>query len=184
MGRIKIESPGAAIKSWDEADMALNEIAVLKSKCAAEDAKYNEAEQIRRKKITENQQDAKNRIAELEIGLKDFCENNRQDFGKLKSRELQHGIVSFRQSPPAVKTLKGFTIASAMELVKRSDRWRGVLIRTKEELNKEEILTRIALEPDDTAAISDAELKSVGLQIVRDETFGYDTKLAITVSNN
>ncbi len=183
MARTKVESPGVEVDSWDGVDSSLSEIAVLSSKIASQDAKYNEEEQKRRAKVTSEQQPMKERIEELALGVKNFCENNRADFGKAKSKELKHGIVSFRLSPPAVKALKGFTLASALELVKRSAKWCGVFIRTKEELNKEEILNSVAIAGnigENDRAITDSELKTLGLQVVQDETFGYDCKLAIT----
>lgn len=188
MARTKVESPGVELNSWDAVDEALAEIGVLSSQVAAEEAKYNADEQKRRAVLTEKNQAKTTRIVELELGIKKYAENNRSDFGKSKSRELKHGIINFRLSPPAVKCVKGFTFASALELAKRSPKWSEAFVRVKEELNKEAILNEVArhdLQAPDADnqpnnGISLSELRMLGLTVTQDETFGYDCKLAIT----
>jgi phage host-nuclease inhibitor protein Gam len=175
MARKQVKTNEIEIHSWEEADAALREIAVLKSRVDARIAVYNEEEQQRRKAVTEANTPDLEKVERFELGLKAFCENNRADFGKLKTREMAHGSVNFRTSPPKVATRKGFTFASVMELVKRSV-WKDEFIRTKEELDKETIL--IASTRKESAVSAD-DLAALGLQIVQDETFGYEVKLAV-----
>ncbi len=186
MARVKVKSPGAVINSLNEVDSSLAEIAVLKSKVAGRDAKYNEEEQKRREEITKKNEPDNARIEQLELGIQSYCENNRQEFGNKKSIELRHGTVSFRTSPPAVKTLKGFTFAAVISLAKVAKRALiKKFVRTKEELDKEAVLAAFAIVPDKDNAersVTADELRAIGVEVVKDETFGYECKMAI--SNN
>lgn len=175
MARKKVVENKAEIHSWDEADATLQRIAVLKSQIEERIAEYNAEEQKRRLIITQLNAPLEAEIAYLESGLKAFCENNRHDFGKLKSKELSHGTVGFRLSPPKVATKKGFTFSSALELIKRSI-WKTEFIRTKEEIDKEAILLAYNRE---NATLSKEELAELGLEIKQDETFGYELKMAV-----
>ena len=47
-------------------------------------------------------------------------ENQPELFSKKKSLDMTHGTIGFRTGTPKLKTLKGFTWASALELVKTS----------------------------------------------------------------
>lgn len=174
MARKRVVESKAEIHSWNEADATLQRIAVLKSQMEERIAEYNAEEQQRRLVITKMNAPVETEILYLESGLKSFCENNRHDFGKLKSKELQHGTVNFRLSPPKVATKKGFTFGSVLELVKRSV-WKSEFVRIKEELDKETILLASQREK---ATITSEELSALGLEIKQDETFGYDLKLA------
>lgn len=67
-----------------------------------------------------------NKLAELE-GEKEKAfdtlqayatENQAELFTKKKSLEMTHGVIGFRTGTPKLKTLKGFTWASALQLVK------------------------------------------------------------------
>lgn len=67
-----------------------------------------------------------NKLAELE-GEKEKAfdtlqayatENQAELFSKKKSLEMAHGVIGFRTGTPKLKTLKGFTWASALQLVK------------------------------------------------------------------
>lgn len=186
MARVKVKSPGAEINNLNEVDSSLAEIAVLKSKVDGRKAKYNEEEQKRREEVTKKNESDNLRITELELGIQSYCENNRQEFGNKKSIELTHGTVSFRTSTGAVKTLKGFTFASALNLAKVATRdLIKTFVRKKEELDKGAILAAYAFCGDkDNAekAVSAEELKSIGVEVVKEETFGYECKMAI--SNN
>lgn len=177
MAREKVKTTGAVLHSWDDVDLALARLAVVKSEKEEQKAKYNAEEQKRREELTLTQQPMETEIVSLELGIQKFCENNRQDFGKAKSRELKHGVVSYRTSTPSVQTKKGFTAASCIELVKVSN-YKDLFIRTKLELNKEAILADYSKE--EPPKVTDADLSSLGLQVVQEETFGYDCKLAVS----
>lgn len=173
------------LSSWDEVDTTLAEIAMLKASVAEKISKYNKEEHERRAKVSEIVTPKLERIDTLGKAILRYAEDNRQDFeGKTKS--LQHGSVSFRTTPPSVKAKKGFTLASALELIKRSADFCTSFIRKKEELDKEAILRSYALwantaEEQDLpdGAISDEQLAELGLQVSQEEMFYYEEANAI-----
>ena len=65
-------------------------------------------------------------------------ENKDSLFAKKKSLELTHGVIGFRTGTPKLKTLKGFTWASALELVRRFLGF--AYVRTVDELAKDRLL--------------------------------------------
>lgn len=169
------------IGSVAELDETLSEIAQLKSRVQKKQAAYNEKEQARREELTKEITPDQERIKDLENALEIYCVANRHEFPKgKKTLELTHGIVSFRESPPAVKARKKFTLSSCMELIKchPNQAIYAEFIRRKEELNKEYILAEYNSE---NAVVTDEVLSTVGLEVTNDEKFYYVTKLASEV---
>ncbi len=97
-----------------------------------------------------------------------FAQENRDElFSKKKSMESPHGIFGFRTGTPKLKTLKGFTWASALELIKV---YLPGYVRKTEETAKDKLL-------------ADREIKKVaenlskcGIEVVQDETFFIELK--------
>ncbi len=106
-------------------------------------------------------------------------EHQSELFAKKKSLEMAHGVIGFRTGTPKLKTLKGFTWASALELVRR------ILpgyVREKVELDKERLLadrneSSIVLNTagNDVVDMSKA-LAGCGLEVVQVETFYVEPK--------
>ena len=71
-------------------------------------------------------------------------ENQAELFAKKKSLEMAHGTIGFRTGNPKLKTLKGFTWASALELVKTF--LPSGYVRTTEEVAKDKLLADRELE--------------------------------------
>lgn len=88
-------------------------------------------------------------------------------FQKKKSVEMVHGTIGFRTGTPKLKTLKGFTWASALQLVKE---FLPGHIRTTEEIAKDKLL----------ADREDAEVAPLmgrcGITVVQDESFYIEAK--------
>lgn len=99
--------------------------------------------------------------------LQSFAENNREEFGKRKSLEFQHGILGFRTGTPKLKTLKGFTWASVLGLLKVH---LPSYVRTVEEPAKDRLLSDRD-EPD-----TQKKFKDVGIYVDQDETFFVEPK--------
>lgn len=99
--------------------------------------------------------------------LQSYAENNRQEFGKKKSLEFQHGILGFRTGTPKLKTLKGFTWASVLGLLKVH---LPTYVRTIEEPAKDRLLADRE-EPDIVQ-----KFKEVGIYVDQDETFFVEPK--------
>lgn len=66
-----------------------------------------------------------------------FATNNRDAFGNKKSMELTHGIIGFRTGTPKLKTRKGFTWSSTLNLLKE---FLPTYVRTVEEPAKDRLL--------------------------------------------
>lgn len=115
-------------------------------------------------------------------------ENQAELFSKKKSLDMSHGTIGFRTGTPKLKTLKGFTWASALQLVKR---FLPSYVRQTEEIAKDKLLADrdIELEPLPLHELSPAEASSFaavrsmrsvmsecGIEVVQDETFYVEAK--------
>jgi phage host-nuclease inhibitor protein Gam len=99
--------------------------------------------------------------------LQAYAENNRDEFGKKKSLDFAHGVLGFRTGTPKLKTLKGFTWASVMGLLKVH---LPAYVRTIEEPAKDRLLADRE-EPD-----TQKKFKDVGIYVDQDETFYVEPK--------
>lgn len=77
---------------------------------------------------------------EAEEKLFVFANANRETyFSTSKTLELTHGAIGFRTGTPSLKTKKGYTWASVLELAKT---FATHFVRTKEELDKEGLIQK------------------------------------------
>lgn len=121
-----------------------------------------------------------NRLAELESEkekafdtLQAYAtENQAELFTKKKSLEMAHGVIGFRTSTPKLKTLKGFTWASALQLVKE---FLPGYVRQSEEIAKDKLLA------DRETEEMVPQMAKCGIQVVQDETFYVEPKKEDTV---
>lgn len=116
-----------------------------------------------------------NKLAELE-GEKEKAfdtlqayatENQAELFTKKKSLEMTHGVIGFRTGTPKLKTLKGFTWASALQLVKE---FLPGYLRQTEEIAKDKLLA------DRDVEDIVPQMNKCGIQVVQDETFYVEPK--------
>lgn len=110
-------------------------------------------------------------------------ENQAELFTKKKSLDMAHGTIGFRTGTPKLKTLKGFTWASALTLVKKF--MPKTYIRQTEDIAKDKLLADRELEKvavydtptGDPREVSMREALAVcGIQVVQDETFYVEPK--------
>ena len=94
-------------------------------------------------------------------------ENQAELFIKKKSLEMAHGVIGFRTGTPKLKTLKGFTWASALQLVKE---FLPGYLRQTEEIAKDKLLADRDVE--DMIPM----MNKCGLSISQDETFYVEPK--------
>ena len=94
-------------------------------------------------------------------------ENREELFTKRKSLETTHGTIGFRTSTPKLKTLKGFTWASVLNLLKE---FLPDYVRTAEEPAKDKLLAD--REDEEVSAL----FPKVGIAVVQDETFFVEPK--------
>lgn len=100
--------------------------------------------------------------------LQAFAVENKADlFTKKKSLDMAHGTIGFRTGTPKLKTLKGFTWASALQLVRE---FLPAFVRTTEEIAKDRLLAE-----RDTDGMFDS-MARCGIAVVQDETFFVEPK--------
>lgn len=108
-------------------------------------------------------------------------ENQAELFTKKKSLDMAHGTIGFRTSTPKLKTLKGFTWASALTLVKK---YMPGYVRTSEEIAKDKLLADRELEAVDFVENGitkkkesmSAAMAECGIIVAQDEAFYVEPK--------
>ena len=110
-------------------------------------------------------------------------ENQAELFVKKKSLEMAHGTIGFRTGTPKLKTLKGFTWASALQLAKKF--LPMTYIRQTEDIAKDKLLADRDMDEVEvydtttgdprTASMKEA-MAVIGIQVVQDETFYVEPK--------
>lgn len=108
-------------------------------------------------------------------------ENQSELFTKKKSLDMAHGTIGFRTGTPKLKTIKGFTWASALTLVKK---FMPGYVRTSEEIAKDKLLADRELEGVDFVVDGimkkresmSAAMAECGIIVAQDETFYVEPK--------
>lgn len=134
--------------------------------------KINATMDIEMTRIREKYQDELAKLTETKDNAFDIMqtyamENRDELFSKRKSMETTHGILGFRTGTPKLKTLKGFTWASVLNLLKE---FLPGYVRTIEEPAKDRLLADRDLEDVKEA------MPKVGITVVQDETFYVEPK--------
>lgn len=164
------EAADNAFATFAKADASINKInADIELQCA----KIREKRQADLTQLTAERDQAFDTLQAFAI------ENQAELFSKKKSLDMAHGTIGFRTGNPKLKTLKGFTWASALELVRRM---MPTYIREKVEIDKEKLLAdrdsdSVIVNTADQPAVSMLEaMKGCGLEVVQDETFYVEPK--------
>jgi phage host-nuclease inhibitor protein Gam len=111
------------------------------------------------------------RIEEQAVLLESWAASNPEEFPKdRKSLEMVHGIIGFRTGTPKLKTIARKTWDAVKDTLQTM--WPGFYIRVKEEVNKEAILSDFA-----QGNITEAQLRSIGVTVVQEESFFVEPKL-------
>ena len=134
--------------------------------------KINATMDIEMTRIREKWQDELAKLAETKDNAFDVLqayamENRDELFSKRKSLETTHGTLGFRTGTPKLKTLKGFTWASVLNLLKE---FLPGYVRTIEEPAKDKLLAD--RDDEETYAL----FPKVGIAVVQDETFFVEPK--------
>ncbi len=168
------EAADVAFATFAKADASINKIqAEIELQCA----------KIREKRQGDLTRLTAERDAAFETLQSFATENQAELFAKKKSLEMAHGVIGFRTGTPKLKTLKGFTWASALELVKT---FLPSYLRQTEEIAKDRLLADRDLEDvsviDDSLGITRSQLPmsqamaKCGIHVVQDETFFVEPK--------
>lgn len=163
MARKRItEAP--ALKTWEDADTALREIA--EAQIALNDIEGAMNQQIIGiKKISE--QESKpyaDLISKLEKDLKEFVDDHRDDLGKSKSRPLNFGEVGYRQS-------------TSVTLPKDKDKLAEIVRRLKARQMTDCIIVEETVSRENLKKYGEDTVNAVGAVWRQRDAFGYDLYL-------
>lgn len=151
------------VKDIEQANVCLGEIAGLKRRIEALEARMNDDIDRIKAEAASKTEPLLRRLKALENGLLAFSEYNRDElFKKKKSIELAFGLLGYRKST-MVKPLP-------------KKRWMDVLERLEELDLKEAIIVKKSPNKDVLRGWSDEKLELVGARKVSKETFWYEIK--------
>ena len=149
-----------------------NEAFASYAKADAQIQKINAEVELQCAKIREKQADRLSQLdAEREQAfdvLQAFAvENKAELFVKKKSLDMAHGTIGFRTGTPKLKTLKGFTWASVLQMVRE---FLPGYVRTSEEVAKDKLLA----DRDEDGMFD--KMSKCGITVAQDETFYVEPK--------
>jgi phage host-nuclease inhibitor protein Gam len=155
MARKRIE--GTALNSWEEVDTCLQEIGKIDRELRLLEAGQNETIDRVKEETKAAAQPHLDKKAGLELAIKEYCECNRAEFTKVKTKSLTFGSVGFRLATKI--TIK--RVAETLQALK--DLALTQCIRVKEEPDKEAMKN-----------LSDETLAEVGAGRKTENVFGYE----------
>lgn len=154
-----IEAP--ALKSWEDVDAALREIA--ENQIALQDIESEMQRQIiGANKVAE--QDSKphaDRISKLERDIKEFVEDHRDELGKAKTKPLNYGSVGFR-------------LSTSVFLPKSKDKLNEIIRKIKARKLKDCIVTEEKISKEGLKKLGESVVVAVGAKWSQKDIFGYD----------
>lgn len=153
--RKRIEQ-GPALQNWDDVDNCLAEISRADRDLQLIESAGNEKIDGIRGAMKEASATLLAKKQGLELAIKEYCDANRGEFAKTKTRALAYGEVGYRLSTKIVIRRVAETIQGLKDLALTA------CIRTKEEPDKEAM-----------KALTDAQLAEVGASRKVENTFGY-----------
>ena len=159
-----------AIQSWAGADEALGFIRELDASIGKREAEKEES-----LKALQDRYDAQitpliERRDALAKALEEFTTFNRGDLDG-QSRKLNHGVVGFRLGQRALAKLAKWTWAKVLEKIEAMGL--SHFVRVKKEVDREAILR---------SDMDARALKTLGVEIVQEERFYYETAADETVA--
>lgn len=155
MARKRIE--GTALQTWEDVDACLREIGQVDRELALLEAAQNEEIDAIKGRTKTTAQPLQDKKAGLELAVKEFCEANRGEFAKVKTKTLTFGSVGFRLTTRIMIKRVAETLQALKDLSLQH------CIRTKEEPDKEAM-----------KALPDETLAEVGAARKTDNVFGYE----------
>jgi len=96
MARVRIETP--RLRNWEEVDGTLRQIGEYQRSITKIEGKMNEQIEKAKAKAEEDAKPLKEQIKALEVQIKEFVEENRDDLGNRKTKEMNFGKTGFRKS--------------------------------------------------------------------------------------
>lgn len=155
----------SSLTSWADVDESLRVISLENAAVKKAEAKMNEEVLAVQKRFEEETRAGRDKVVANEKQIEMFCKENRDEFVTSKTKELNYGTVSFRNPPPKLTTLRGFTWDTVLALLKKLKM--DQFIRMKEEVDRDAIKEQMP---------EAEELAQIGLRLDQNEQFYYDTK--------
>ena len=167
--RIKITLP--QITSRDEAEAAMNEIANCENNRRALAARLDKAILKLQDEAAPGLTLCQEAIAQKSDALRVWAESHPEEFApKKKSIEFLSGILGFRTGTPKLALLnRAWSWDKVLAALKERTPF-SIFVRTKEEVDKEKLLTYKATNPG-------VDMGIVGLKVTQDESFFIEPKL-------
>jgi phage host-nuclease inhibitor protein Gam len=163
----------ASLTSYEDVEHKLLEFAGLESKIAEAEARMNSEIQDIRDDYETKTSEARARKEMIEKQILTFCDANKLDFEKVRSRDMVHGTVGFRTNPKKVSLLnRKYNWETVIQLLKKF-KWGKDYLREITEVDKEAI---IAATSGDDPILSDNKLAAVGVKVDQGETFYLEIK--------
>ena len=167
---ITAEQANDAFANYAKADAQINKInADIELQCA----KIREKRSDELTRLSDEREKAFDRLQAYAVG------NQAELFTKKKSLEMTHGTIGFRTGTPKLKTLKGFTWASALQLVKE---FLPGYVRQTEEIAKDKLLAdrdsdvMVTGDPLGPGKPMREQMAKCGIAVTQDETFYVEPK--------
>lgn len=129
-------------------------------------------------KLTSKISELRSRLLRYELAVQAWAEKNRQEMGEQKSLVMRHIVIAFKNARPAVKFLEGWTVAKVLEKLRQSKKLRELYIRTKEELNRQQILADARPE---AGKLDPKTMRGFGIEVASEEFFYIEPKLETAV---
>lgn len=155
MPRVRISE--TKLKTFDEVDNYLAKIGEIDRELALIEHAQNETIDALKAETKEKCQPLQQTKSGMELAIKEFCEANRVEFLKNKTRALTFGSVGFRLSSKVIVKRIADTLQALKDLGLKN------CIRVKEELDKEAMKNL----PVETLA-------QVGAALKQEDAFGYE----------
>ncbi|MCQ5026811.1 host-nuclease inhibitor Gam family protein [Oscillibacter valericigenes] len=164
MARKRVIEP-PSIKSWEDANEALRQIAEATIALADIEGEMNKQILGAKKAAEEQSKPFKDRVAKLERELKDFVTENRSDMGKAKSKTLTFGEVSFR-------------LSTAISLPRAKEKLEEIVRKLKARQMMDCIVVKEEVSKDALKKYGEDVVAAVGATWKQSDVFGYELNLA------
>jgi len=150
------------IKTQEEAEAALGAYSLASNRMEKLTAEMNLKLTDVRRKYEDDMTSLAEAMKAEEKRLRDWADSNPSLFGKARSIRMLHGTIGYRITGYALRVLRGFTVTRAVALIKETIG--PGYIRTKEEINKEAVIS-------DRSRYSPETLAACGLVVEQGERF-------------
>jgi phage host-nuclease inhibitor protein Gam len=154
-------------KTREQAEAIVGDITEIKIEETAAKALMDQRLKDVRQEFEAQLSSINDQLTPLLLQIQAWAEANPAEFGKAKSIDMLHGVIGWRISTPALKTLSGWTWARVLEALKSLGH--AAFIRTKDDIDKAAIIGQ-------RENLLDGDLRLFGCKIVSEESFFVEPK--------